>query len=355
MNRSVATFVLLMAVASCRRSGEATPEVRRVRCADAKPLDVADTIDLRGTIAPLPDRDAQVSAQVAGRILQLLVREGDTVAAGAVLARLDDGPLVDDLHAAEALVAKAHAEVQNADATAARVQRVFEHGIAAKQEVDDAWTRARSTRAAESEAEAGARRARRQVDRATIRSPLAGVVVRLFRRPGELVDGTPATPIVEIVDPSRLELVGDTTANDLVRLAKGQPAEISISALPSTRWKGSIAAVSPSVDRTTGLGTVRVAIDAAARPPIGALGSARIQVGSPRQSVGVPAAAVRTGPGDEIEVVVCGDDGRAHVSRAPRGASVGGRVETKGLVPGQRVVVSPVLGITDGEPIEVEK
>jgi hypothetical protein len=34
---------------------------------------------------------------------------------------------------------------------------------------------------------------------------------------------------------------------------------------------------------------------------------------------------------------------------------VGGRVETKGLVPGQRVVVSPVLGITDGEPIEVEK
>jgi membrane fusion protein (multidrug efflux system) len=316
---------------------------------------VVDTIEVRGTIAPLPDRDAQVSAQVPGRILRLFVREGDPVTAGQLLARLDDGPLVDDLHAAEAVVTRTHAEVRNAEATAARVQRVFEHGIAARQEVDDASTRAQSARAAESEAEASARRARRQVDRAAIRSPLAGVVVRLFRRPGELVDGTPATPIVQVADPSRLELVGDATANDLIRVAKGQPAEVMISALPNTHWRASVAAVSPAVDRTTGLGTVRVTLDATERPPIGALGSARIPVGSPRQSVGVPAAAIRTGPGEEIEVVICGDDGHAHVSRLPRGASVGGRVETKGLTAGQRVVVSSVLGIADGDPIEVEK
>src|SRR5947207_1858619 len=83
-------------------------------------------------------------------------------------------------------------ERRNADATQARTERVFEHGIAARQEVDDAATRSATARAVENESEAVAKRARRQVERATVRSPIAGVVVRLLRRPGELVDGTPA-------------------------------------------------------------------------------------------------------------------------------------------------------------------
>src|SRR6185369_9161785 len=116
---------------------------------------------------------------------------------------------------------KAHAERKNAEATQARTERVFEHGVAARQEVDDAVTRTAMARAVETEAEVALKRTRRQVERATVRSPIAGVVVRLLRRPGELVDGTPATPVLEVADPSVLELVSDTTASDLVRIAKG--------------------------------------------------------------------------------------------------------------------------------------
>jgi RND family efflux transporter MFP subunit len=341
--------------AGCHRTEEQAPDQRRrVRCAPVTPMTVSDTIEVRGTIAPPPDRDALVSAQVAGRVLAVPVREGDAVQAGQVLARLDDGPARDELHGAEAMLAKARAEVANADATANRARRVFEHGIAARQEVDDAVTRARAARAAESEAEATARRARRQVDRAVVRSPLSGVVVRLLRRPGELVDGTPATPILEVADPARLELLADATAADLVQARKGQAAEIAVTALPRDRWAGHVVAVSPAVDRATGLGSIRVALEGAPRPPIGVLGTARIVVGAARASVGVPSAALRTGAGGELEVALCGPDGLAHLQRVARGPSAGGRTETPGLRAGQAVVVDPVVGIADGEPIDVE-
>src|SRR5262249_19283995 len=162
----------------------------------------------------------------------------------------------------------------NAEATLARAQRVFEHGIAARQEVDDATTRAASARAAEAEADAVAQRARRQVERATVRSPLAGVVIKGFRRPGELVDGTPATPWGEGAARSRLGLLPAASAADGVRPAAGQPATVTVAALPGPPGAGSVAVVSPAVDRAPGLGPVRVSLvpaDDAPRPPVGVL------------------------------------------------------------------------------------
>src|SRR6185369_6416148 len=99
-----------------------------------QPMTVSETIQLTGTISPLPDRDAQVAPQVPGRILEVRVREGDVVKVGQLLARVDGGPLSDEARAARASLARTDAEVKNAEATAARVQRVFERGIAARQE-----------------------------------------------------------------------------------------------------------------------------------------------------------------------------------------------------------------------------
>ena len=239
------------------------------------------------------------------------------------MASVDDASLVDDARAGRAVVARASAELENARATLARVKRVFEHGIAARQEVDDAKARAKTT-AARRAGRGPRRAAARQVERATVRSPLAGVVVRVLRRPGELVDGTPATPVVEIADPSVLELTADATASDLVRIEKGQTADVVVAALPGATWTGLVAAVSPAVDRTSGLGVVRVTLvlAAASRPPIGVLGTARIEDRTRAAKAGrraIPGAAVRTGAGTENEVVLCAADGLAHVRSLGRG------------------------------------
>lgn len=353
------TMVLLVACAACRKAaeGETAPAKKKVRCEPVVMAEVADTIELAGTIAPLPDRDALVAPQVGGRVVQVLVREGDAVTEGQVVARIDAALLGDQAKESEAALARARAERQNADATLARAQRVFEHGIAARQEVDDATARAASARAAEAEADAVAQRARRQVERASVRSPLAGVVLKVFRRRGELVDGTPATPVVEIADPSRLELLANAAAADLVRLGAGRPASVTVAALPGTTWTGSVAVVSPAVDRATGLGTVRVSLalaEGVPRPPVGVLGAAHIRAGEPRRAPTIPRGALR-GTGGETEVILCGADGVAHAKAVRRGADAGDRVEADGLAAGDQVVVQPILGVADGEPIEVEK
>lgn len=362
----VAALAALASLTACHRPEPASEHAsegtkRQVRCAAVQPITVADAIQLTGTISALPDRDAQVAAQVTGRILEVRVREGDVVKEGQVVARVDGGPLSDEASAARASLARTEAEAKNAEATAARVEHVFERGIAARQEVDDAQARAAAARASRDEAQATARRAERQVGRATVTSPLAGTVVKVMRRPGELVDGTPATPIVEIADPSRLELVADTTATDLVRARPGQPASIDIAALPGATWTGAVTAVSPAVDRATGLGVIRIGLQltSAVRPPIGLLGTARVEIGTPRTAQGVPAGALRGSTGAAVEVILCGKDDVAHArviergaAARDRGAAAGPLVEAKGLAAGDEVVVEPAIGVSDGEPIE---
>lgn len=358
MRAEIAFLLIATAAAGCHRAEpEAAPPHRTVRCAPAQVGTVADEVELRGTIGPPPNREAQVAAQVPGRLRDVLVREGDAVVAGQEVARLDTGPLTDEVEQAEAARAKVVAERKNADATRERTQRVFEHGIAARQEVDDAVTRAETAAAAEGEASAAARRARRQLDRAVVRSPLNGVVIRVMRRPGELVDGTPATPVLDIADPSRLELVADATAPDLVRMEKGQSAVVTVAALPGPAWRGVVVALSPAVDPATGLGVVRIALDGAAgkRPPIGLVGIARITVGASRAAVMIPAVAVRLGAGAQAEVIVCGGDGVAHVRNVSRGVRRADDEEVQGVRAGETVAVDPVIGLGDGEPIEIAR
>ena len=352
------SVLLLLLAAGCHRGGESEEQPsgpKKVRCAEVVRKAVADTVELRGTVSPLPDRDAQIAPQVAGRIQRVVVREGDKVAAGQMVAQIDAAPLADQVKEADAGLAKARAESKNAATTLARVEKVFEHGIAARQEVDDASARAASAQAAEAEAEAGSQRAHRQLDRASVRSPLAGVVLKVMRHSGELVDGTPATPVVEVGDPSKLELVSDAPAQDLVRLAQGDSATVSVGALPGRTFKATVSIVAPAVDRATGLGAVRIALDLSGgpAPPVGVYGTARIASGKPHEGIVVPPQALRNAIGADAEVVVCGTDNVAHVRKVERGASDG---EVRGdLKAGERVAVEPVLGIADGDPLEVAK
>jgi RND family efflux transporter MFP subunit len=274
------------------------------------------------------------------------------VTAGQPIAQIDTGPLRDDLSEANANVAKARAERDNAQTTMNRVKQVFDRGIAARQEVDDAVARYASAKAGQDQAAAAARRAQLHIDRATVRSPLGGVVIKVMRHSGELADGTPATAIVEIGDPSQIELVGDAPGQDLVRIARGASAPVSIG---GTSYPGKVAAVSPAVDKATGLGVVRVSLDLGQgpAPPLGIFGVARIASGTPRKATLVPAVALRNAAGPEAEVVICGADKTAHVAQVKTGVHVDDLVEVVGGVkPGDNVAVAPVLGIADGDKLE---
>lgn len=357
MRRRVIPVLLAAAVFACRQK-EPEPSVaqRNVTCAPVQSAQIRDDIQVRGTLVPLPDRQAQVAPQVSGRVLAVEVREGDAVTSGQIVARIDDAPLTDAAQEADAALERARAENGNAKTTLARLQHVFDRGIVAKQEVDDAAARDASTKAAQKENEASVRTAHRQIERAVVRSPLTGVVLAVLKKPGELVDGTAATPVVEIADISALELTADVPVQDLVLLKKGLAASVSFPGVSSGVFAGTVSRVSPGVDRSTGMGSVRILLTHATIPvpPVGTFGVARIETGEPHAAILVPLVALRSVLGTSGEVVVCGADKVAHVKKVSPKLVQGDLVEITGeLAATDQVAIDPVLGLNDGDRIAV--
>ncbi|HEX7481467.1 MAG TPA: efflux RND transporter periplasmic adaptor subunit [Polyangiales bacterium] len=325
-----------------------------VVCEAAHAGNIAEHVELRGVVRPPPEREVLVSSLVAGRLREVRIHEGDRVTKGQVLAVVDDPALSAATTEAEAGSASAEAGYETARGALARAERLFTQGIAAKREVEQA-----KAAAAAAEAEVKAKRAHQgmasaQLARAQVTTPIDGVVVRLHRAPGDVVDGTSQTPLAVIADPSVLELRADAPAAALVRLQTGASVDIHLDALPDQLLHGRLAVVSPSVDTETALGSVRIAIDKSSLAlKIGLAGHADIQMGERQAVTLVPSRALRRSTTGVDELVVCAADNAGKLAAQVRSVKIGVRQgdvsEVKqGVGLGELVVVDHALGLQDG-------
>lgn len=361
-------LVALMTIPSvgCSSSSEPAvapePPAAEVTCAPARRKEVTDQVVLRGVVRAPPNRDAVVSAAVPGRIVSVKVTEGDPVKAGDALATIDDPQLASAEAQAQAALQSAQAVLEAARQTLDREKKLYAEGIAAQRDVQDAQSKAASAQADVTTARSKVQLAKEQRARARVQAPIAGTVIRVMRRAGELVDGTPSTPIAEVADTSVLELSSDVPASELVRLSEGQSAEVTLDAIADHPIPGAIVRIAPTVDTATSLGKVRIELHPseadAGHLHIGMAGQALIHTGK-RSALVVPEQAVRESSDGQDEVVVCrhGADGTtASVRRVQVGLHTDGEVEiAKGLSGGEEVVADHVLGLDDGEKLRPQK
>ncbi|HEY0480839.1 MAG TPA: efflux RND transporter periplasmic adaptor subunit [Kofleriaceae bacterium] len=340
----------------CRGGGggdeEEKPAAAAVACRSVTAATIDDTIDVTGVIAPPPKRDAVVSSPIAGRVAQVLVDEGDLVAAGALLAVIEDPALPAGSLEARAAADSATAQKLAADQEVARQDRLVAAGIGARKDLEDA--RAKQAAAAAEVASAGAKLglAGAQLARREIRAPRAGTVLHLQRKVGESVDGTTATPLAEIADLTTLELHAQAPPAALRPLRDGMAATVHAlgSDAPVT---GTIVRVAPAVDPATLLGVVRIALASSEGIKVGVAATAEITIAS-QPGVRIPASALRRSMVGEDEVVVCAG-GTAHVRKVEVGQRGEQGVAIKnGLKPGEEIVIDHVLGLQDGQPLVAE-
>ncbi len=355
MRRLAIVALLVTGLVGCKHpeTSHDPPKVR-VTCIPAVSGPWTDRIDLRGLVSAAPDKHAMVSAQVAGRITKLLVREGDHLDKGAIIAELERQPLDDVLVQSEAQVVQADVAVKNAEVARQRAEHLVETGVGSRQQLDDATARYQTAVSAATAARAAAAVSRRSVTRTSVASPIAGVVIRVLRGTGELVDGTSATSVAEVADPESLELTASSGAADIVRLARGQHADVRFSILGDAGVDGEVRAVAPAVDPITGLGAVRLGLTPrATRLPMGVFGEASVVIGTRSSVVTLPAGALRTGPDGRPEALVC-EAGKAKTRSLRVGGRLPDRVEiVEGVAAGERVVADAALGLEDGAAIEV--
>jgi RND family efflux transporter MFP subunit len=344
--------LLALALVACHGKDEAAEETHpaaTVTCKPAAAATIHDVIDVTGVIAPPPQLDVTLSSPIAGRVGVVAVEEGDRVAAGALLATIEDPALPAGAAEAGAVVAGARATKLAADQELARQQRLVDAGIGARRDLDEARAKAAAA-TAELDASlarstlAGKNNARRQ-----LRAPYAGIVLHIYKRVGETVDGT--SPVVEVANTATLELRANVPAAALAKLHDGEAATVTAggAALPAR-----VVRVSPAVDPTTLLGTVRVQIDATQPLVIGSAATGQIVVAE-HAGVLVPIGALRRSMVGADEVVVC-DKAVAHVRVVELGQRGEATAEiVKGIAAGEEIVVDHALGIEENQPLERAK
>ena len=353
----------LIVLAACRGG---SPEAEStalpaaaVTCKPAASAPVEDAIEVTGQIAPPPRFDATISSPVAGRVAHVAVEEGDRVAAGALLATIEDPQLPAGTIEARAQVASADAAKTAADLELARQQRLVESGIGAKRDLEEARAKAAAATAELEAARAREGLANRQLARRELRAPYAGIVLHVWKRTGESVDGTTATPVVQVADVTVLELRAQVPPKALIAIRDGMPAVAHASGIDGA-ITGKVARVAPAVDPATLLGTVRIELAAGTRLPVGSAAHGRIVTGT-HAGVVVPVDALRRSIAGGDELVVCEGGQAAQATQATktariRAVTIGQRTETtaeivKGLTAGEPIAIDHALGIEDGQAL----
>lgn len=356
---ALASLVVLAGPTSCKGHAAADAdkgEARAVpvRCVKPAKETLEESVSLRGRIEPPPGGDLSVASQVAGRVVSVAVKEGDRVGPGDVVATMEDAPVRDAARQTDAALAQARAADVNAAATLERTKALVARGIAARQELEDATAKAAAAREAVAAATAASDVGHRTLGRVQVRSGLAGLVTKVFRGAGALVDGTAATPILQLAATGGSELVADVTQRELMVLAEGQPAKGALAGEGGIPIEGAIRARPRSIDAATGLGTVRIALTSqdAQQLPVGAFGRVLVITGHHEAALVVPVTALRGAVSDGAELAVCAGE-KASLKVVKIGYRDDKRVEILGGIgPDDTIAVDHVLALEDDTPIK---
>lgn len=345
---------LALLLFGCHHEAEAPPPLPPVKVLTLKTSRIAPHISVAGVLAPLPGKDVKVGALVVGRVDRVLVAEGDVVKIGQPLAHVEAEPLQQNVSQAQAQRAQAMAALENARTHLSRSERLFKDGIAARQEVDDARAALVAAESAVKEADATGGIARVQLDRATLRAPIAGVVAAILVPAGQPVDGN-ATPVIEIADTTVLDLRAPVSAARVGEISVGQKARLDVES--GVTVDGEVEAIAPLVDVATNTLVVRVRVANPGGKLRGGMFAHGEILGAAHDGLTIPRAALLPGDGGAAnEVAVVTQEGVV----AHRGVVAGGETQDgvearQGLSPGDRVIIEGGYALPDGTKVDVAK
>ncbi|MEO1084190.1 MAG: efflux RND transporter periplasmic adaptor subunit [Acidobacteriota bacterium] len=210
---------------------------------------------------------AAVGAQVIGRILELPVEEGDTLKSGDLIAVLDSDPLEAAVRQAKASDLEARTRLVDAEREANRQQRLVDAEVGIRADLDAANTQRDVAEAQVELAKARLASAEAQLAYTRIYAPIDGVVIEKNVEVGEMVAPGGFTSqqstgaILRMADPTSLEIEADINESYIARLERGQPATISVDAVPDFSYRGRLRQIVPTADRQRAVVQVKVSID----------------------------------------------------------------------------------------------
>jgi RND family efflux transporter MFP subunit len=369
--------------------GEGPPADAAISVATATVVEqpVTRFIRVSGTLAA--QEDAEVAAEVAGRVVATPIERGSRIASGATLVQIADSDVTAQAREAEANAAQIEARLGTASGAAFDVERVpevanayasyvltrtefertkmlQERELVSASEFDQKQAQVEAARRQYEVARNGAEQqyqvlmaakarvamARKAVADTIVRAPFDGVVGERLVSVGDYVTrGTKVASVLR-VNPLRLELT--VPAQYVSAVAIGSPVSLEVDAYPGETFVGNIRYVSPALRSDTRALIVEAVVDNAdGRLRPGLFATARIEQAAKSPALLVPVNAVqKTATGQRV-FVVAGD--RVEERLVTIGDVHGAQIElTSGVAAGDRVVVGNLERLTDGAPVKAE-
>lgn len=311
-----------------------------------------------------------IRSEISATVVEVLARNGDAVAVGQPLVRLDDEALTEqlrraaaDLRVAEAMAVEAHARVEEVRARVVRSRALAAEGLTSQLELETFEAQLDAIRAGAGQAEARVEQARATVQerrsmlaKATVRAPVAGLVGRRDVEVGMVV--SPATILFLLGDLDDLIVEVPLTQEMLRQVKMGSPVEIDVRGRAGVPLQAEISRISPFLEAESFSTTAEIDVPGTGsglRP--GMFVTVRVLYGASERATLVPASALWEDPltGDWTVFVVEDSVGlsepekpggeipeipRAVSQRVVRRLAEGrGRVAVDGVTEGEWVVI----------------
>jgi len=311
--------------------------------ASAIPVETAaptrgDIVAMYSGTAPIEAfADATVIAKVSGEVREILVEEGDEVASGDLLARLDGDRLRLEAQQAEANLAKLKRDYQrNVD--------LSERGLISAGDFEKIQYEMEALQATFD-------LAKLELSYTEIRAPIDGVIAERFIKLGNTLEVNAPTFKVTSLEPLVSYL--HVPEREFRRIGKGQDATIEVDALSGSRFAARVARVSPVVDPSAGTFKITIEVsDPSRRLKPGMFGRISIVHDVHPDALQIPRSAIVEDAGESAVFVVA--DGNAARRVVRTGYAEGGRIEIlEGLADGERFVLVGQTGLKDGSRVSV--
>ena len=354
------------------------PVVQDVEVIVVRPVPRETTAEALGTVRARTT--AAVAPQVMGRLTGIAVSEGSVVAAGALLATIDDTTVRAQLSSAEGAVAEADAAREEVDRaisqaeaakalaekTLDRYRKLLEGKVVTQQEFDEVemrrtvavkeLERAQQKRVQVSAKIAQARgqsdAARAMLDWTRVIAPFAGVIVEKRADAGSMA--IPGVPLFVLEDPRSHRIEASVSETYLPLLKKGTPIQGILDADPGKPFSVVVTEIVPAIDPASRTFMVKADLPAG-RARSGQSGKVRFAAGQ-GTVLAVPKRAITRAGGSEGVFTVGALDNVARLSMITLGAEFDDRVEVlSGIEDGARVALSPIERLTDGARVEVRR
>jgi cobalt-zinc-cadmium efflux system membrane fusion protein len=299
----------------------------------------ADVLALPGRVTFRPQAQSAVGATAAGRVVAVLVQAGQVVRAGAPLLTIESA----DASAARATLDQAVTRLSTAESVYRRQVEMVAKGVGLEVERQDAEARLKEARTEHERArQAVALLGTGQGIQVTVRAPANGVVMAIRAAAGATV-APGGEALVELGDPSQLQVVAQVSESDLGRIAVGQEAEVELPAL-AARIAARVENFNPRIDSESR--RMQVYFTLAKRLDglrAGMLAQVGLRVGA-EKGISLPVSAVLIKDGKRRLVYVERSDGSFEAREVKTGHNRDGRVVIlQGLAAGEKVVVRGAL------------